>query len=991
MGLCQQCIHFRRSKPASQLLAQAANSTDAAIGKVLSQVQENESQQKGYEAQYLTKKDLQNDERWDYKPAVMDFCGLREAEEIYLITKIKNFGERCTDWKAGRPEKHSCDTCGFQKKPAGESEDAYTVNNLLEQMNMNAAVGTGSSLEENQINKLRENFQQQKAVEISGAYFSQGRLLVRPRYLSYCLHYSEEDSYVICALQNPHSTCAAWKQAEHHLEQQSLTEVEQNKQLSSPSFQNKAAESEKQPPLIVKETLPGELDTSFGQNGIATIGLRNGVVNSLVVQADGKIWLAGYSDSQNNVRAITVARFLANGHPDPSFGKTGCIRLKYASPSKASALAIQKDGRVLVAGKTPIEWMPGQYSNMIIVRLHTDGTLDTSFGSNGVCLIDCKNPSEAYALAIQPDGKVLVGGESANKGVLARLTQSGVQDFLFGTSGVAMVQGAVISALVLQKNGNIVAAGAISDRFGLMRFDDRGRLDSSFGRAGMMSMEGGQRGQAFDVTSLPDGRIMAIGSCGNSWPLDKLVLLCCKPDGNLDPSFGRGGLVITELGAMRAEGSSLIVQPDGKVVFGGGIRQGSPKMTNVLLGRSMPEGLPDQAFGKKGILPLSYASRRYDGELAGKEGGKVALQPNGKILVTGNDGSSGDSMGNFVLSRHCNPGFSKAADFLDAIDHLQSADILVENPGSQNNTSALTKEMVDQIIQYFEILLEINLGYTERALLYQSIIQAWQEGDLEAIHKYLQIVKEVPNLLSADSSEVSYWRETKISGFLQEVQKNAEENEAWQAVYSAYQVENRPIAPGNITLTRKAVDAYLKYLWFGYAVIQKRQISEPNQSAKDNFFKAASDSFPKMPAESIKSIASMPLTYAYLQTHWKGMPDQEKATYLESWSKNTDLSWVERLSKMNTVQDVATAGMTLLGILAGTAKGSMVVESVDVIPVQAVGQTDDWWGSPDKAERTDGKTLDQLLEEASATRRSNALTKKLMDDRYDAFMKGQGK
>jgi len=149
MGICQQCIHYRRVKPASQLLAQAAATTDAAISNALTKIQEDETQQKGYEAQLRAKKENANDETWGFRPVMSGFCGLREDKlyrdiqegkllmqegeftsrlrelevEGYLIAEVKNFGGRCQDFEAGQPVKRSCSTCAHRIAPPGTEPD----------------------------------------------------------------------------------------------------------------------------------------------------------------------------------------------------------------------------------------------------------------------------------------------------------------------------------------------------------------------------------------------------------------------------------------------------------------------------------------------------------------------------------------------------------------------------------------------------------------------------------------------------------------------------------------------------------------------------------------------------------------------------------------------------------------------------------------------------------------------------------------------------
>lgn len=211
MGICTQCIYFRRVKPASQFLAQAVGTTDAAVSNALVKIQEDENQQKGYEAQLKSKKEIANDEEWGFRPMMFEFCGIRETEEIYLITGVKNLGGRCTDFASGRPPKRSCNGCAYRVKAQGDATDAAVEKGYGSMAVSSIAVGLSSQRSDNLLNKYEEGIGPRRAIEINGAYTAKGVLINRPQYLDYCAKFSVEDEYVVCVMQNPHSTCQAWE------------------------------------------------------------------------------------------------------------------------------------------------------------------------------------------------------------------------------------------------------------------------------------------------------------------------------------------------------------------------------------------------------------------------------------------------------------------------------------------------------------------------------------------------------------------------------------------------------------------------------------------------------------------------------------------------------------------------------------------------------------------------------------------------------------
>ena len=211
MGVCQKCRFFRRVKPSSQLFANVIGTADAIISNALAKIQEDEDQQRGYEAQQRMRKEIANDELWGFRPLMSGYCGLRESEDMYLISEIKNLGGRCTDFKEGAPEKQSCDRCIHNTIPEGRSKDLSRDMAFLQMSLESAAVGMTTSRPDTLLNKNQESSTSRKAFEIKSAYSSKGILSFKPQYLAYCKKFSNEDDYVICLLKNSHNTCSAWE------------------------------------------------------------------------------------------------------------------------------------------------------------------------------------------------------------------------------------------------------------------------------------------------------------------------------------------------------------------------------------------------------------------------------------------------------------------------------------------------------------------------------------------------------------------------------------------------------------------------------------------------------------------------------------------------------------------------------------------------------------------------------------------------------------
>lgn len=211
-NVCRECKHFRRLKPASQLLALAFSTTDATVSNALVKIQEDENQQKGPEAQFRMKKDNIGDEVWDFRPVMSDFCGLKEEEETYLISEVKNRGGQCNDFKQGRPDTHSCSACVYRILPEGIAKDIEMEETLSGLSADSVATNSSATTPDNILSKYREGAASRKAFEASGVYSAKGTLSTKPNYLDYCSKFSMDDEFVICLLRNPYHTCMQWEE-----------------------------------------------------------------------------------------------------------------------------------------------------------------------------------------------------------------------------------------------------------------------------------------------------------------------------------------------------------------------------------------------------------------------------------------------------------------------------------------------------------------------------------------------------------------------------------------------------------------------------------------------------------------------------------------------------------------------------------------------------------------------------------------------------------
>lgn len=208
----------------------------------------------------------------------------------------------------------------------------------------------------------------------------------------------------------------------------------------------------------------GSFDTSFSGDGKRLINSRgNERASALALQSDGKIVVAGLTSAGDTGKDATVYRLKANGSFDKSFSGDGKRLIDLGGDEAAEALAVQSDGKILVAGFTSAG---NTGKDATVFRLNANGNFNTSFSGDGKRLIDIAGNEAAFALALQPDGKILVagstsGGDTGKDATVHRLNPNGSFDVSFNGGGRLIDSGGdeAARALILQLNGKILVAG----------------------------------------------------------------------------------------------------------------------------------------------------------------------------------------------------------------------------------------------------------------------------------------------------------------------------------------------------------------------------------------------------------------------------------------------------------------------------------------------------------------------------------------------------
>ena len=280
----------------------------------------------------------------------------------------------------------------------------------------------------------------------------------------------------------------------------------------------------------------GDLDTSFDTDGKLTTAIGSGadIAYSVVLQSDGKILVAGNSYNGSN-DDFAIVRYNTDGSLDTSFDTDGKKTTAIGSGADvANSVVLQSDGKILVAGSSDI----GSNYDFAIVRYNTDGSLDTSFDTDGKKTTAIGSGADvANSVVLQSDGKILVAGYSYNGSnddfAIVRYNTDGSLDTSFDTDGkktTAIGSGAdVANSVVLQSDGKILVAGSSfngSDNdFAIVRYNTDGSLDSTFGTDGELTTAIGSGSDgANSVVLQSDGKIVAAGYSSNGSDNDFAVV-----------------------------------------------------------------------------------------------------------------------------------------------------------------------------------------------------------------------------------------------------------------------------------------------------------------------------------------------------------------------------------------------------------------------------------------------------------------------------------
>lgn len=320
--------------------------------------------------------------------------------------------------------------------------------------------------------------------------------------------------------------------------------------------------------VVARFNSNGSLDTTFDGNGYNN-SLFMLDANSVVLQPDGKIVVGGRIQN-SGYEAFSIARFNSDGSLDSTFNGNGKVTTAIGITSSIISVNVQADGKIVAAGRTALT---GTFSNrdFAIVRYNADGSLDTTFGTSGRVATDISSTDDLYDSVIQEDGKILTVGFSTDplstmKSVtLVRYNGDGSLDTTFGSNGKVISPGAadtLATEVAIQSDGKIVIVG---DGIPPLRYNSNGTVEMIFQTSGNYF--------GLSVAIQPNGKIVAAGGEIVGGP-SNFATVRYNNNGMLDTSFGTGGKVLTSFTSSTGV-AALALQSDGKVLAGGTVSDGN--------------------------------------------------------------------------------------------------------------------------------------------------------------------------------------------------------------------------------------------------------------------------------------------------------------------------------------------------------------------------------------------------------------------------------
>lgn len=387
--------------------------------------------------------------------------------------------------------------------------------------------------------------------------------------------------------------------------------------------------------LVQRYTSLGALDSTFAGTGNLTLrgASHHDIVKDLARQGDGKLIVAGFNEGVggDDEPDFLLSRHLVDGRLDPSFGDGGSVLTDFGNTiDRAGGVAIQPDGNYVLAGNTD--------NRLALARYLANGALDNSFGTGGRVVLDLDEGTEwVTAVDTQPDGRTVVAGHvGTGADFVTRLLPSGTPDPAFAGDGTARLDvpgaGESVEGMALQPDGKIVVAGSTDNGATFVaRFRSDGVLDPGFGVGGLRTVDVTPTAEVLTSVAIApsDGRIVAVGATDAYASTAADLIVALTPAGALDQSFSGDGIVIDDISGSADRFHDVDIQMDGKIVAAGTTDALATGSGGFLVARYTSSGGRDTAFDDDGFVNTLVTFGGVEGAEA------VLIAPNGSVVAAG--------------------------------------------------------------------------------------------------------------------------------------------------------------------------------------------------------------------------------------------------------------------------------------------------------------------------------------------------------------------
>jgi uncharacterized delta-60 repeat protein len=394
------------------------------------------------------------------------------------------------------------------------------------------------------------------------------------------------------------------------------------------------------------------LDPNFGMGGY-TITPNTLLINCFDFDTNGDIITTGFSKKTNGYYRLTLTKTNADGILDTSFGTNGIVTTAVEHSEEPLDIVVQPDGKIIVAGGAnlgPTPTSPGVYIGFV-VRYNNDGSLDTTFATNGIY----REPMAKHfdSIILLSDSSIMLGGLTSTEGVLVKLQSNGLLNTTFGNNGILSLYSHNFQFIsrntILLSDGKLLCSGYdYSDinnlKTAYCKVDIQGNFDSSFGNNGkaiidLYNTSPDVNEVIYTAKELPNGSIVFKGNIidwfGMTYSTNFLIKI--NSNGILDTNFGTNGIALHTYPDSRLE-----VQPDGKIITGG-----TKEINTYNSGYSITR------FDNNGILDTSFNNGNgfvdLDPTLDSDGLQYIKLQAADSLIIGGS--SKLNSVSNFTLAR----------------------------------------------------------------------------------------------------------------------------------------------------------------------------------------------------------------------------------------------------------------------------------------------------------------------------------------------------